>query len=104
MCELFCLSSRLPTRATFSLDSFASHGASPGGMIDGWGIAFYDGLDVRLHKEPEPAGDSVRTAACSSSGNYVALLHTPVSRTIDESTILDDDHFAFGKGPPPLAR
>ena len=59
MCELFCLSSRLPTRATFSLDSFASHGAPPGGMIDGWGIAFYDGLDVRLHKEPEPAGDSV---------------------------------------------
>ena len=59
MCELFCLSSRLPTRATFSLDSFASHVAPPGGMIDGWGIAFYDGLDVRLHKEPEPAGDSV---------------------------------------------
>jgi glutamine amidotransferase len=59
MCELFCLSSRLPTRATFSLDSFANHGAPPGGIIDGWGIAFYDGLDVRLHKEPEPAGDSV---------------------------------------------
>ncbi len=58
MCELFCLSSRLPTRATFSLDSFASHGAPPGGMIDGWGIVFYDGLDVRLHKEPEPAGNS----------------------------------------------
>ena len=58
MCELFGLSSRQPTRATFSLDSFASHGAPPGGMIDGWGIAFYDGLDVRLHKEPEPAMDS----------------------------------------------
>jgi predicted glutamine amidotransferase len=27
-------------------------------MVDGWGIAFYDNLDVRLHKEPEPAGNS----------------------------------------------
>jgi predicted glutamine amidotransferase len=58
MCELFGLSSRQPTRATFSLDTFASHGAPPGGMIDGWGIAFYNGLDVRLHKEPEPASNS----------------------------------------------
>ena len=59
MCELFSLSSCLPTRATFSLSSFASHGASGGTAIDGWGIAFHDGRDVRLYKEPEPAGDSV---------------------------------------------
>jgi glutamine amidotransferase len=58
MCELFCLSSRLPTRATFSLRTFASHGAPGGTTIDGWGIAFHDGRDVRLYKEPEPAGDS----------------------------------------------
>lgn len=59
MCELFCLSSRVPTRATFSLRAFASHGAPGGTAIDGWGIAFYDGRAVRLYKEPEPAGDSV---------------------------------------------
>lgn len=58
MCELFCLSSHLPTRATFSLHTFASHGAPGGTAVDGWGIAFYDGCDVRLYKEPEPAGDS----------------------------------------------
>ena len=57
MCELFCLSSRLPTRATFSLEKFAQRGGA-GGPIDGWGIAFHDGPDVRLYKEPEPAADS----------------------------------------------
>jgi glutamine amidotransferase len=60
MCELFCLSSRLPTRTTFSLRAFASHGARGRTSVDGWGIAAYDtdGADVRLYKEPEPAADS----------------------------------------------
>lgn len=58
MCELFSLSSRWPTRATFSLDAFASHGAVGLANVDGWGVAFYDGLEARLYKEPEPAGDS----------------------------------------------
>ena len=59
MCELLCLSSRLPTRTTFSLRHFAAHGAPNTRNIDGWGVAFHDGRDVRLFKEPEPAGDSV---------------------------------------------
>ena len=58
MCELFGLSSRLPTRATFSLKAFASHGGNGSRNIDGWGLAFRDGHDVRLYKEPEPAADS----------------------------------------------
>ncbi len=58
MCELFCLSSRHPTRATFSLKRFAAHGAPDGRNVDGWGVAFHEGRDIRLYKEPEPAGDS----------------------------------------------
>ncbi len=58
MCELFCLSSRRPTRTTFSLRHFAAHGAPSTRNIDGWGVAFHDGRDARLYKEPEPAGDS----------------------------------------------
>jgi glutamine amidotransferase len=58
VCELFCLSSHLPTRTTFSLQTFASHGASSRTAVDGWGIALYEGPDIRLYKEPEPAGDS----------------------------------------------
>jgi glutamine amidotransferase len=62
MCELFGVSSRNPTRPTFSLEVFASHGAPGRSSVDGWGVAFYDpheARDVRLYKQPEPAGDSV---------------------------------------------
>lgn len=58
MCELFCLSSRHPMRTTLSLRRFAAHGAPDGRNIDGWGVAFHEGRDVRLYKEPEPAGGS----------------------------------------------
>ena len=58
MCELFGLSSRMPTRVTLSLEAFARHGGFAGDAVDGWGIAFYDGHDARLYKEPEPAQDS----------------------------------------------
>lgn len=58
MCELFCLSSRLPTTATFSLHTFAQRGGYGASAIDGWGVAFHDGRDARLYKEPEPAADS----------------------------------------------
>jgi len=58
MCELFCLCSRVPTRATLSLQRFAEHGGYGHSAIDGWGLAFYDGPDVRLYKEPEPAANS----------------------------------------------
>ena len=77
MCELFCLASRLPTRATFTLLTFASRGATGGTAIDGWGIAFYDGNDVRLYKEPEPAGDSAWLAFIERRGvaSYFTLSH-----------------------------
>lgn len=58
MCELFCLSARKPMRASFSLRKFAAHGAPATGNVDGWGVAFHEGHEVRLYKEPEPAGNS----------------------------------------------
>jgi predicted glutamine amidotransferase len=58
VCELFCLSSRIATRTTFSLRAFAGHGTPGTISVDGWGVALYDDRDVRLYKEPEPAGDS----------------------------------------------
>jgi glutamine amidotransferase len=42
---------------TFSLAAFAARGG-PGGPVDGWGIAYHDGHDVRLYREPEPANNS----------------------------------------------
>ncbi len=54
-----CLPCRvhIPTAVTFSLKAFAARGG-PGGPLDGWGIAYHDGRDARLYKEPEPARDS----------------------------------------------
>jgi len=58
MCELFCLSSRLATVVSFSLEAFARRGGRDGRNVDGWGLAYYDDRDVRLYREPEPAGES----------------------------------------------
>jgi glutamine amidotransferase len=63
MCEPFCLSSRGPTRATFSLKAFVAPGSVGSASLDGGGIAFHDGRDVRLYHEPEPAGDSAWPAS-----------------------------------------
>jgi predicted glutamine amidotransferase len=58
VCELFGFSSLLPTRATFSLRTFAEHGGFTSDSVDGWGLAFFEGRDARLFKEPAPAADS----------------------------------------------
>jgi glutamine amidotransferase len=58
LCELFALSSQLPTRVTFSLEEFSRHGASDSQLADGWGLAFYDGSDAQLFREPRPAASS----------------------------------------------
>jgi glutamine amidotransferase len=58
MCELFALSSRVPTDVQFSLETFSRRGGLAGRYKDGWGLAYYVDGDVRLVKEPEPAADS----------------------------------------------
>jgi predicted glutamine amidotransferase len=58
MCELFALSSRLPTEVRFSLETFSRRGGLAGRNKDGWGLAYYVDNDVRLIKEPEPAAGS----------------------------------------------
>ena len=58
MCELLGLSSNLPATLSLSLQRLAEHGAPPTSIRDGWGIAYYDGADVRLIKDAGPANDS----------------------------------------------
>lgn len=58
MCELFAMSSRLPTTIGLSMRRLAARGQPHGHLADGWGIALYDDNDVRLLREPEPASDS----------------------------------------------
>ncbi|TAJ40099.1 MAG: class II glutamine amidotransferase [Reyranella sp.] len=80
MCELFCLSSRRPTRASFSLKRFAAHGAPDGRNVDGWGVAFHEGRDIRLYKEPEPAGDSPWVAFIEERALATRLLISHIRR------------------------
>jgi len=59
MCELLALSTSQPSRLTFSLRTLASRGAEAGTTHDGWGVAFYQGHDAALFREPRAAADSV---------------------------------------------
>ena len=58
MCELFAMSSLHPATVSFSLEEFAQHGGVTGPHKDGWGIAFYEGMDIKLIRESGSAGAS----------------------------------------------
>jgi glutamine amidotransferase len=58
MCELFAMSSLIPTSVSFSLNRLARHGGADGPHRDGWGVAFYAGRDVFLLREPSAASES----------------------------------------------
>ncbi len=58
MCELFAMSTRLPSTVTLSLEEFSHHGGRTGPHKDGWGIAWYEQGDVHLLKEATSASNS----------------------------------------------
>ncbi|WP_394791252.1 class II glutamine amidotransferase [Rhodoferax sp.] len=58
MCELLAISTSEPAQLTFSLKTLAARGSAKGHVHDGWGVAFYQGADVALFREPLAAGDS----------------------------------------------
>ena len=77
MCELLALSTSLPTQLTFSLHTLASHAGDGGSARDGWGVAFYQGEDVALFREPQAAGDSalVRYLEADGPSTNLAISH-----------------------------
>jgi len=58
MCELLAMSCRHPARLTFSLAALAARAQHPSSNRDGWGIAFYQGADVALYRDTQPADNS----------------------------------------------
>lgn len=52
------MSSNRQATVNLSLMKLAEHGGFSGPHRDGWGVAYYEGLDVRLIKEAEAAADS----------------------------------------------
>ena len=77
MCELLAVSSSSPVRLTFSLQTLAAHGASAGSSQDGWGVAFYQGADVALFREPAAAAGSalVQFLESQGPGTELAISH-----------------------------
>ena len=78
MCELLGLSSNVPATVNFSLPRLAEHGAVAGTYADGWGIGYYEELDVRLFKETTTAADSdwVRFIANHDLRSLLVIAHT----------------------------
>ena len=64
--------------ANVSLPTLAAHGAATGAYADGWGVGFYEGLDVRLIKEATGAADSdwVRFIANHDLQSLLVIAHT----------------------------
>ena len=58
MCELFAMSSSATATVNMSMEEFSRHGGLTGPHKDGWGIAFYDGGDVRLIRDTASASSS----------------------------------------------
>ncbi|MDO8456016.1 MAG: class II glutamine amidotransferase [Burkholderiaceae bacterium] len=77
MCELLALSSSQPERLTFSLRTLASRGGQTNTTHDGWGVAFYEGEDVALFREPAAAADSalVRFLETQGPSTHLAISH-----------------------------
>ena len=73
MCELLALSSSQPVRLSFSLQALAARGGTTGRAHDGWGVAFYQGHDVVLFREPAAAADSALVRFLESSGPATEL-------------------------------
>ena len=77
MCELFAMSSHIPTSVQLSIDVLACHGSTARRLGDGWGVAFHDGRDALVVREAEPAADSpwVHCLAQRGLGGRIVLAH-----------------------------
>ena len=73
MCELLSVSSLRPTQLALSFETLAAHSGSASTTRDGWGVAFYQGNDVALFREPVAASDSPLVRFLQSQGPDTAL-------------------------------
>lgn len=77
MCELFAMSAKVPSTVNLSLEEFSRHGGLTGTHKDGWGVAWYEGGEMHLHKEPLAAAhsDAMKKILTNSFRCSVALSH-----------------------------
>ena len=58
MCELIALNSSTPVGVRLSLGELARHGGETNIHADGWGVAFIEGRDAQISREPIAAARS----------------------------------------------
>ncbi|TWI17470.1 class II glutamine amidotransferase [Mesorhizobium tianshanense] len=77
MCELLGLSSNVPSTVSLSLRKLAQHGGPPALIGDGWGVGYYEGLDVRLIKDAAPvdASDWIRFVEDHDLRSHIVMSH-----------------------------
>ncbi len=73
MCELLAMSSAQPTRLSVSLQILAARGGSTASTRDGWGAAYYQGLDLALFREPTAAADSALAHYLETQGPMTSI-------------------------------
>jgi predicted glutamine amidotransferase len=73
MCELLGMSSLRATQLALSFQALAAHSGGASTTRDGWGVAFYQGNDVALFREPLAASDSPLVGFLRSRGPDTSL-------------------------------
>ena len=73
MCELLGMSSLRSTQLALSFQALAAHSGGASTTRDGWGVAFYQGNDVALYREPVAASDSPLVQFLRSQGPDTSL-------------------------------
>jgi predicted glutamine amidotransferase len=73
MCELLAMSSLRSTQLALSFQALAAHSGGASTTRDGWGVAFYQGNDVALFREPVAASDSPLVQFLQSQGPETSL-------------------------------
>lgn len=73
MCELLGMSSLGATQLALSFQTLAAHSGGASTTRDGWGVAFYQGNDVALYREPVAASDSALVQFLRSQGPDTSL-------------------------------
>ena len=94
MCQLLGMSASEPLNLRFSWKKFAVRGSEFSGNPDGWGVAYFEGTDAQLIREPAPAADSPQVAFLESHGPASDLILSHVRRaTVGERRLANTQPF-----------
>lgn len=99
MCQLLAVSTAAAVRTRLSWDGFAMRGSEATGNLDGWGVAYADGKDVHLSREPSPAADSPLVKFLGSHGPASTTLISHIRRaTIGNRVLANTQPFVRALG------